>query len=287
MTDRTPSPETALRKLRWPLRLTRAGMVAERLARAFWPLASLLLIVCALLAFGVHEMVPRGWVLAGLGLSAVAALTVLVLGVRGFHWPSRAEALARLDRTLPGRPIAALSDSQAIGAGDSASEAVWRAHVTRMADRARAARAVSPDLRMSARDPYALRYVALTAFTVALIFGSLWRVASVGEVAGQGGAALASGPAWEGWVEPPAYTAKPSLYLNDIEQATLTVPHGSRLTLRLYGEVGALDVRETVSGRPVAETGPRAPTPWRKASTWCAPASLPSRGRAGAAGRSC
>ncbi|TCM84631.1 TIGR02302 family protein [Rhodovulum steppense] len=257
MTERTTPPEDALQALRWPLRLTRAGMVAERLTRAFWPLASLLLALAAVLSFGLHDMVSRGWALVVLALAAVAMVVAFGLGVRSFRWPSRAEALDRLDRTLPGRPITALRDHQAVGAGDAASEAVWRVHVARMAERARAARAVSPDLRMASRDPYALRYVALTAFVVALAFGSLWRVASVGDLASDGGAALAAGPTWEGWIEPPAHTAKPSLYLNEIRAETLSVPHGSRVMLRLYGEVGALTLRETVSARPVEGSAPQ------------------------------
>jgi len=50
-------------------------------------------------------------------------------------------------------------------------------------------------------------------------------------------------------VEPPAYTGRPSLYLNDIPEGVLEVPQGSAITLRLYGEVGALTVSETVSAR--------------------------------------
>ncbi|MBK1635481.1 TIGR02302 family protein [Rhodovulum adriaticum] len=249
MTDTTPTPEAALKALRWPLRLTRAGMVAERLSRAFWPLASLGLAVVAVLFLGLNDTLSRAafWALAsGLG---ILALVFLALGVRAFRWPSRAAALDRLDRTLPGRPIAALSDSQAIGAGDAASQAVWRAHLARMAAQARQARPVQPDLRVSDRDPFALRHVALTAFLVAVVFGSVWRVSSVADIAGPGGGALAAGPAWEGWVEPPAYTAKPTLYLNDISGPTLRVPEGSRVTLRLYGQVGALSLRETVSGQ--------------------------------------
>ncbi|RAP42412.1 TIGR02302 family protein [Rhodovulum viride] len=257
MTESTPIPDDALTHLRWPLRLTWAGLLAERLCRAFWPLASLLLLIAAALAFGLHDLLTRGAAL-GLGGALLAALlATLVYGVRGFHRPSRAEALDRLDRTLPGRPIAALSDSQAIGAGDPASEAVWRAHIARMAARVQRARAVPPDLRLSSRDPYGLRHVALIAFTVALVFGSFLRVASVTDL-GQGGPALAAGPTWEGWIEPPAYTGKPSLYLNDIAEDALAVPQGSRITLRLYGAVGALGVTETVSGR---EEGAEAPPP--------------------------
>jgi uncharacterized protein (TIGR02302 family) len=126
--------------------------------------------------------------------------------------------------------------------------AVWRAHKARMAARAATARAVPADLRVSRRDPYALRYVAVLAFGMALLFGSVLRVASVADMApGRGG--LAQGPVWEGWAEPPRYTGKPTLYLNDLDAGPLTLPAGTLITLRFYGDVGALTLAETVSGR--------------------------------------
>jgi hypothetical protein len=98
-----------------------------------------------------------------------------------------------------------------------------------------------------------LRFIALLFFVVALFFGSFLRVNTGQDVAG-GEQILATGPVWEGWVEPPAHTGKPSIYLNDIPAGRLRVPQGSMLTLRLYGDVGALTVAETVSGR-VGEIG--------------------------------
>ena len=240
----------ALARLAWPLRLTRLGMAAERAVRAFWPLWTMVLLAAALLGFGLQDQVSVEAAWFGMMLLAALLLTALYLGVRQFRWPSRVEALARLDLTLPGRPIAALMDHQAIGAGDAASVAVWQAHQRRMAARASKARAVEPDLKISSRDRYGLRYLALTLFVAAVLFGSIWRVAAVADIAkGGAGTDLASGPSWEGWVEPPAYTGKPSLYLNDIKEGPLTVPKGSRITLRLYGQVGALTLAETVSGR--------------------------------------
>ena len=117
-----------------------------------------------------------------------------------------------------------------------------------MEERAAKARAVEPNLRLSRRDPFGLRYVALLGLVVALLFGSIWRAGSVTQLTQGNGAALASGPTWEGWIEPPAYTGLPSLYLND-QPGAFTAPEGSFVTLRLYGEVGALSVSETVSGR--------------------------------------
>ncbi|MDN5787869.1 TIGR02302 family protein [Pseudorhodobacter sp.] len=237
---------TQLKRQIW---LTQVGLWAERLARCFWPLWTVLLVTFAVLIFGLQDFVPLWAVWSGLAFAVFASLAALWTGWRKFAKPTRAEALARLDAALPGRPIATLSDSQAIGANDPASQAVWAAHQARMARAAEQARAVAPDLRLSRRDPYGLRYIALTGFVVALLFGSLWRVASISDIAQNNGQALANGPSWEGWVQPPPYTGKPSLYLNDIDRAGFEVPVGSRVQLRFYGEVGKLSLAETVSGR--------------------------------------
>jgi hypothetical protein len=162
----------------WPLRLTLAGLWAERLVRAFWPVWTVLVAMLAVLSFGVQDVLPLEVVWTGLAVGAGCAGGAGAGGAT-VRRPTRAEALARLDAALPGRPIAALTDTQAIGATDPASQAVWQAHVARMAARAAQAKAVQPDLRLARRDPFALRYVALTALVIALAFGSLWRVASV------------------------------------------------------------------------------------------------------------
>nr|WP_082135282.1 TIGR02302 family protein [Puniceibacterium sp. IMCC21224] len=224
-------------------------MVAERVVRAFWPLWSVIFVAVATLMLGLQDLVRIEVVWAVGAVLSLVALAALVQGVRKFRWPSRDGALARLDSSLRGNPIQSALDTQAIGAEDAASLAVWRAHQARMRARLTQARAVQPDLRVARADPFALRYVALVALFTALLFGSVLRVQSV---TGMGpGTDLATGPAWEGWIEPPAYTRLPSLYLNDITDASLSVPEGSRLTLRLYGEVGALKVVETVSGNPL------------------------------------
>ncbi|MEP3784374.1 TIGR02302 family protein [Ascidiaceihabitans sp.] len=238
----------SMKSLVWPLRLTWFGMVSENLMRALWPLMTVVMAVLAFLMMGLHDMVP----LEAIWICAVVAgafgLVALFYAFRKFRLPSREQALARLDTSLPGRPIQALRDSQAIGASDAASTAVWRAHQARMAARAETATPVAGDLRIADRDPYALRYAALLALVVAVFFGSLTRVGSVTDL-GAGGTALANGPVWEGWLDAPRYTGKPTIYLNDIPEGPLSVPSGSLITLRMYGEVGALTLSETVSGR--------------------------------------
>lgn len=169
----------ALSAIARPLRLTLLGLWAERITRAFWPVWTIALLTLSALAFGVQDHLPleAAW-FAAVGIVFAIGWT-LWRAVRAFRKPTRAEALVRLDSRLPGQPIAALTDTQVIGTDDPASLAVWQAHRARMAARAAGARAVEPDLRLARRDPFALRYVALTAFVMALAFGSMWRVASV------------------------------------------------------------------------------------------------------------
>ncbi|MGJ8621979.1 MAG: TIGR02302 family protein [Yoonia sp.] len=238
-----------MRHLRLPVAATRLGMVAEQVVRACWPFWTVAFVALAPLMMGWHEIAPLEVFWFGAVVSVLALVGTLIWGARRFEMPSHDDAVARVDAALPGRPIAAIADSQAIGTGDPASEAVWQAHMARMAAHTKDARPVEPNLRISDRDPYGLRFIALLCFVVALTFGSLLRVSTVSDVVGGAEQTLATGPVWEGWVEPPAYTGKPSLYLNDVPAGPLRVPEGSKITLRLYGEVGALTVAETVSGR--------------------------------------
>ncbi|APZ52730.1 TIGR02302 family protein [Salipiger abyssi] len=253
MAEKGTPPPDILTPIRWPLRLTLWGMSAERITRAFWPLWSLLLAALGLLMLGVQDLVAVEWVwVAGAGFAA-ALLWALWRGVRMLRFPTREEALARLDATMRGNPIQAALDDQAIGAADLGSQAVWQAHQARMRARLAEAKPVEPDLRVARADPFALRYVALLAFVAALVFGSFLRVSSVTAM-GPSGVDLVSGPAWEGWMEPPGYTRLPSVYLNDITAPGIDVPEGAQITLRMYGEVGSLSVEEDVSDRaPVPE----------------------------------
>ncbi|WP_254445817.1 TIGR02302 family protein [Ruegeria arenilitoris] len=231
---------------RLSLWLTHAGMLAERVMRAFWPFFSVLMAILAALMLGLQDEVRVEIVWAVGSVALLGLLATLILGIRRFHLPTRAEALMRLDEALPGRPIQALMDDQAIGAADSDSVALWHAHQNRMAQRVAQAEPVKPDLRLADRDPYALRYSALLALVIAAMFGSFWRIGSVAEMT-PGAAVAGQGPSWEGWVEPPRYTGLPTLYLADQSDPTLTVPQGSRITLRFYGEVGAHSLTETTT----------------------------------------
>lgn len=250
---------TVLAALRGPLRRTWAGMLAERLVRAFWPLWTLLLVAWTLGAFGAHLYLPGMAMTALTAIWAVVSLWALLRGLWRFSLPTRSEALERIDLALPYRPISALVDVQAQGANNPASVRLWQAHLARMAARAAVAGAVRPDLRLAARDPFALRYVALTGLVMALLFGAPQQVGEALRAAAPGprAEAMAHGPSWEAWIQPPPYTGRPSLYLNEVARPQLSIPQGSRISARFYGQAGVMTLVESLSGR--TESDPAEP----------------------------
>lgn len=158
------------KRLRWPLALTRGGMVLERLWQVGWPLATVVLAAIALAGFGGLQ----GWVMPT--LLVLSALACLALAARRFDWPTSGNALRRLDDSLTGHPIATLQDDQATGVDDAASAQLWQAHQDRMLTRLDDVQAVAPDLRVARKDPYALRLIAATGAALAIGFGP-WNTA--------------------------------------------------------------------------------------------------------------
>ncbi|WP_323716824.1 DUF4175 domain-containing protein [Paracoccus aminovorans] len=252
------------RRIGWAVGLTRLGLWWEAVAGAFWPLAVLLALALAALAFGAAEILSLRAMAWLTGLVALAAVLAAGWGAWRFRRPPAEAARLRVDLALPGRPLSALRDRVAVGAGDAGAAGLWQAHLAQMRAAAAAARPVVPDARLRWRDPVALRLVGMVALVMAAIF------APSGQL-GQGIAALGAtfrpasevrpgaegGPAWEGWAEPPAYTRRPVLYLNALPEGQgLALPKGSKLSFRLYGK--DIGVEQDI-GAAVAGGEPAAP----------------------------
>ncbi len=228
---------------------TRAALGLEAFAQAFWPVWTILFGLWAVLAFGVlegwHPNVTIGVVVAAL----IGVIWFVVRGIRQFRTPGRSDAVNRMDSRLPGRPLAAIEDTQAIGASDPASRAVWHAHVDRMLEASRAAKTARPDLRLAGRDPWGLRLIALVALIAAVLFarGSVTDglTASLDKPSEQ---MIAAGPSFEVWVSPPGYTGRPTIYLTEAATDTvLDVPINSLVTFRTYGSEAEFSLSETLS----------------------------------------
>lgn len=251
--DKSRDPiESVIRRTLW-------GMALERFLRAFWPLGALVAALWAALAFGLAELPSRPVLMGGVGVAVFAVVCALWYGVSRLRWPSRDAARARVDATLPGRPLAALADRPALGKGDPGAEGLWAAHLRRMAAIAAGARAAPPDLRLARHDPWALRLAALVALIAALVFARADPVAELGAaLASADGAAAVGGPSYEAWAEPPAYTGRPTLYLPEVPgDPPAPLPEGTAITLRVYGEPERFALTQGVA--EAADLAPVAP----------------------------
>lgn len=248
---------------------TRVSMTVER----GWPLLLPLLIVASLFLslswLGLFPRLPdvaRIVLVVAFGLAALAALYPL----RFFKLPSAAEVDRRIEAAnqLQHSPVLVQTDRPS-GKESIFSQALWREHQKRMADKLGNLGADLPRARVPERDPWGLRAVAALLLVTAFAFSF-----------GPSGGRLSDGfrahaardivpPRIDAWVTPPAYTGKPPIFLttpvidNNAKQAaaTFTVPQGSDVSLRVTGGSG----EETLSfadksgnARAIDPTGPQA-----------------------------
>ena len=251
-----PHPRNLLKR-----RIARARLVLvwERLWRGLWPASGIAALVVAASFFDLWSSLPN--ILHGLLLMAALAVIGAALwrGFRGFRWPAREETLRRLeaDSGFVHRPLAALDDRIAAGAGDPASESLWQAHRARLAAKLKDLRLVGPAPGLSRRDPFALRFLVLLILgTAAVVAGHDWEQ-RLGQALrfgfGQGGAGATI--RLDAWVNPPAYTgAAPVFLLEGAEPSgsaapsPVATPQGSTLVVRVYGVKRAPRLSFSVSG---------------------------------------
>jgi len=183
---------------------------------------------------------------AAFALLAVAALAPFVF----LRIPRAAEALGLLDRRSGARhrPATTIADTLAVAKKDPYSRALWKVHVARTLDAARAFKAGWPAPRLALRDPYALRGLILIAGIATFVAagGEHWkRVAAAFDWQG---AVLPSNFRVDAWVTPPSYTGRPPVILAGIHPGEIAhqdsdngepvaLPAGSTLIVRATGKV--------------------------------------------------
>jgi uncharacterized protein (TIGR02302 family) len=257
--DRNLAGRLALSRL-----ATRVSMTVER----GWPLLLPLLIVASLFLslswLGLFPRLPdsaRIILVAAFGIALLAALYPL----RFFKLPFAAEVDRRIEAAneLQHSPVLVQTDRPS-GKESLFSQALWREHQKRMADRLGNLGADLPRTSVPERDPWGLRAIAPLLLVIAFAFSF-----------GPSGGRLSDGfrahaardivpPRIDAWVTPPAYTGKPPIFLTtDARQAaaTFTVPQGSDVSLRVTGGSG----EETLSfadkagnARAIDPAGPQA-----------------------------
>jgi uncharacterized protein (TIGR02302 family) len=182
----------------------------------------------------------------GLGLFVLLALGALFPLVR-FRWPSREEALSRLDRGsgIRHRPATALTDT--LATQDPFALALWQAQRERTLASIKRIRAGLPSPRLPIHDPWALRALVAVMMVAAYVAAGDERTLRVAAAFDWNGVLSPANIRVDAWVTPPVYTGKPPIILSaaNKEAATpaagpLPVPAGSTLIVRSSG--GTLDV---------------------------------------------
>ncbi len=231
-----------------------------------WPILARLLTVIGLFLVvswaGLWLALPFLARAVGLILFMLLAL-VAAWPLVWFRWPSREQALLRLDRGsgVPHRPATTLSDT--LTTHDPVSMALWQAQRERTLASIKRIRAGLPSPRLPIYDPWALRALIGVMLFAAFIAAGDERLMRIAAAFDWNGVLSPANIRVDAWVNPPVYTAKPPIILSAANKEATTpqswpmpVPSGSTLIVRSSG--GTLDV---VASGGIAEAAPNEQAP--------------------------
>ena len=253
------SPKDRLKRLKRRASLT---LVWEDL----WPpvafAGAVALLFLAASWFGLWFETPplaRAVALALFALALLAALAPLVL----LRWPGRTRALDRLDRDaeVAHRPASALEDTLANPEDDPATRALWALHKQRLARDVAKLAVKPPSPHVAARDPYALRFVAVLLALVGFFAAGSERFARLAAAFhGMPSLARAETARIDAWIDPPAYSGKPPIFLKVAEGEgvrDIVAPENSVLVVRADPKAVNVSVTGGLASAPASSAGER------------------------------
>ena len=152
----------------------------------------------------------------GLGLFVMLTLAALAPLVK-FRWPSRGEALSRLDHGsgIRHRPATALSDT--LASTDPVTQALWQVQRQRTLAALASIRAGLPSPRLARHDPWALRALVALTLVATFIAAGEERRARIAAAFDWNGVLAPANIRVDAWVAPPLYTNKPPIILDRAE----------------------------------------------------------------------
>jgi len=246
----------ALRRARWALAWERGWPHLARLLTV----AGLFLAVSWAGLWVTFPFVARIVAFAAFVVLAVAALVPAF----AFRWPTRADALRRLDHGtgIRHRPATALTDT--LKSQDPLTQALWQEQHARTLASIKGIRAGLPSPRLALHDPWALRALVMVMMVATFFAAGEDRLARVSAAFNWDGAFSAANVRVDAWVTPPPYTSRPPVILSAsntkdapaADNNAVPVPTGSTLIVRSSG--GRLDVSAGggVTEIPVTENAP-------------------------------
>ncbi|UJX47538.1 TIGR02302 family protein [Xanthobacter sp. YC-JY1] len=263
--DRTPE-ETARDLLERAIGRARYAVFWERAWPAFARVGVAVALFLAVSFAGVWVSAPVWARIVGVVLFALAILFA-ARPLLALRWPSREEAVARLDArsALAHRPATAISDSLATRPDDPVGAALWRAHLARALAAARSLKAGTPSPGLARLDPRAVRALAVLALAATIFMAPGQHLSRIG--AAFDWKTIVPPPPYrlDAWIDPPAYTGRPPVVLpglrsddpTSLNAAALQVPVGSTLVVRGSG----IDTAAIKLDGGIAEAKPEADAP--------------------------
>jgi uncharacterized protein (TIGR02302 family) len=214
----------------------RIALAWERIWPNLWPATGIIGLLLAVGLFGLFDYFP--WEIHTLVLLGAfgAAGHFVYENFKGFVPPSWEDGARRVERdsSLEHRPITEQRDRMAVGMGDAYAEALWRAHISSLLARIGRLRVALPSPKLQQRDPYYLRYVVLLLLIGGFLFaGAQWRTRLALTLTPDAGSGTAMANV-DAWINPPAYTGLPPVYLHPGQSQVISVPVGSELVVRVH-----------------------------------------------------
>ncbi len=208
----------------------------------------------------------------GVSFFAIGVLVAL-LPLRGFRLPSRAEALARIDRVsgFAHGPARVLEDRLANGAEDAATRALWSLHRQRAEAKLASLQAGLPSPRLVDLDRYALRAAILVGLVATGFIAGPEKYARIAAAFDWRFEGLSRGNSrLDAWIDPPPYTGTTPIILDlhATEADTrrkIEAPIGSLVVIRASGGNAAIDAKgalaEPAKDRDASGATSAAPAP--------------------------
>lgn len=247
-------------------RFSRLLLVLERIHRHFAPAAAVIVLFAILALFDAFSFAPLWLHWSLLGLFGAALAGALWFGLRGWRWPSRDEALRRLeaDSGFSHRPLTHLEDRQASNLVDPWAAVLWAHHRKRLLSSLGQLNLAPPQSDLARRDPIALRGLALVLLALGIFLawdqsGSRLAAAFVPQPRADNALSTAL---VEAWITPPDYTRLAPISLRadgtapraddgDTKAAAIDVPIGSKLLVQIQGLSGAATLHANETTRPL------------------------------------
>lgn len=237
------------RRIERSVALARAAVLWERVWPKAWPALGIAGLFIALALLNVFPRLP----VALHALLIIATLSgigyFLYRNFERFRAPDWRDGARRLERdsSLQHRPITERDDTMAVGAGDALAEGLWRAHMRALLARHDRLKFVIPHASLAMHDPYYLRYALLALLAIGVFVAGSDAGRRIKGAFSLGQAAPVA--TLDAWIDPPAYTGEPPLYLpRGVSTKTIAVPVGSVLALRVHG--GRTTPQLTLAPRP-------------------------------------